>query len=1159
MADESLSALNRRFNQLKRWEESETNKASHLPKEKPRKVKFQDGCVFLAACSSGDRDEVLQLLKKGADINTSNIDGLTALHQACIDDNLDMVEFLVQHSADVDVCDNEGWTPLHATASCGFTEIARYLIKEGANVAAVNNDGDLPIDICEDEIMEHMLQDEMSKLDIDADAARQEEENQMLEDANKWLNNKSVKEKRHQKTGATALHVAAAKGYMKVISVLLQAGVDVNARDNDGWTPLHAAAHWCQEEVCKALVDHMCDMDIKNNAGQTPTDVADSEIIKLLEELKAKQQSLKDKENEDTNEIIPHRNQHGKRSRSDSQSSVTRMSVDQKQNVILKEVGQERSTLEANLSGIKSSSSSSGEGESSESDTEKQNELNKQSTEANQTRDRDKPPITAVVEIQKPEMGKIEESNENDTVQVKKKDEDVINEVDKKTDTPRIEEIGETKESLKEKENAEKEAKEKQETEQTERKPDEKSVRKDKDFNRSNSVPAKEKEPLSRTYSAPNKPTEVPTIVTPPTITESKNDTEPDILSWRTGLRKTGSTSMVIENNKDEGDKNLSRSLSSPRIPVDRNSVENDKVQLRRTTDTQDHKPLDRISAYSRSINNPYRSSYQSAYVPYYRRQQEQNERREKEREAKIMESTTTTQPSTSTATSVSATLSSVTTATTTVSTHGVSSIASCPTFGTNSMFRRSYQIPSRDEEAETQRKARAKRARETRRSTQGVTLEDIQKAEEVLHSSDTKPSDTKSSEKTNNALSESRTSNIESTSIEQPESVRRRFRPDVSSRTSNIESTSIEQPESVRRCFRPDVSSRNSNIELTSIDQPESVRRRFRPDVSNRTSNIESTSIDQPESVRRRFRPDVSSRTSNIKLTSIEQPESVRRRFRPDDDTRSSFRRSRDSKDSSIYSTDTTSAYVPRRERNALSTSIDNKSSLGSSEIRRSASLRSSRLHAEDQDDTDSKKDSKGDDKDEKKEPSHVRARRNRRERRSTGIVTYDPSKDDDEDEKKDTEEKDKNSYSGRYNSTSDVGTSDRYSHRTDRPSSYIGSTSSLNLDYKKLDYYMQLYEDEKANTERLKKDLEAVKKELIESKAELDRLIKRNEVNRLADTNDKREKRALERKLSELEEELKDIRQLFYLTAFQENGSIKGRQSSIKGRKWCINSCDK
>lgn len=52
---------------------------------------------------------------------------------------------------------------------------------------------------------------------MNADAARSEEESQMMQDANKWLNNKSVKEKKHPKTGATALHVAAAKGYMKVM------------------------------------------------------------------------------------------------------------------------------------------------------------------------------------------------------------------------------------------------------------------------------------------------------------------------------------------------------------------------------------------------------------------------------------------------------------------------------------------------------------------------------------------------------------------------------------------------------------------------------------------------------------------------------------------------------------------------------------------------------------------------------------------------------------------------------------------------------------------------------------------------------------------------------------------------------------------------------
>lgn len=46
---------------------------------------------------------------------------------------------------------------------------------------------------------------------------------------------------------------------------------------------------------------------------------------------------------------------------------------------------------------------------------------------------------------------------------------------------------------------------------------------------------------------------------------------------------------------------------------------------------------------------------------------------------------------------------------------------------------RRSFVPPSRDEESETQRKAHAKLVRSTRRSTQGVTLDEIRSAEQFV------------------------------------------------------------------------------------------------------------------------------------------------------------------------------------------------------------------------------------------------------------------------------------------------------------------------------------------------------------------------------------------------------------------------------------------
>nr|XP_027230765.1 protein phosphatase 1 regulatory subunit 12A-like isoform X8 [Penaeus vannamei] len=371
----SASALFKRAEQLRRWQESETNKTEIIDNNRPRKVNFSDGCIFLAACAAGDKQEVLRLLEKGADIDTANVDGLTALHAACIDDNLDMVEFLVDQGADVNrgdkqevlrllekgadidtanvdgltalhaACiddnldmveflvdqgadvnrgDMEGWTALHATASCGFNSIAKFLIDRGADLSLVNNDGDLAIDIADSDEMESLLQREIETRGIDCDASRNEEERRMLEDAQMWLGAGYLADRPHPKTGATALHVASAKGYIKVMSLLLEAGSDINAQDLDGWTPLHAAAHWGQREAVEILAENMADMDVRNFVGQSAFDVADNSLLRLMDELKRKQVSMKVNQNKQTprkRKTSPHRDHSNKKEREDQRES----------------------------------------------------------------------------------------------------------------------------------------------------------------------------------------------------------------------------------------------------------------------------------------------------------------------------------------------------------------------------------------------------------------------------------------------------------------------------------------------------------------------------------------------------------------------------------------------------------------------------------------------------------------------------------------------------------------------------------------------------------------------------------------------------------------------------------------------------------------------
>uniref|UniRef100_A0A8C3W2N8 Protein phosphatase 1 regulatory subunit 12B n=1 Tax=Catagonus wagneri TaxID=51154 RepID=A0A8C3W2N8_9CETA len=365
------SARARRAEQLRRWRGSLTEQeptdrpgAGRPPQSRragPR-VRFEDGAVFLAACSSGDTDEVRRLLARGADVDTANVDGLTALHQACIDENLDMVKFLVENRANVNRQDNEGWTPLHAAASCGYLNIAEYFINHGASVSVVNSEGEVPSDLAEEPAMKDLLLEQVKKQGVDLEQSREEEEQRMLQDARQWLNSGKTEDVRQACSGATALHVAAAKGYSEVLRLLIQAGYELNVRDHDGWTPLHAAAHWGVKEACSILAEALCDMDVRNKLGQTPFDVADEGLVEHLEMLQKKQSVLRS-ERETRNKLIE----------SDLNSKLRSRLFKDKEKVLYGEETRKSQEMEDEEKESSSSSSEDeGEDEASESETEKE-------------------------------------------------------------------------------------------------------------------------------------------------------------------------------------------------------------------------------------------------------------------------------------------------------------------------------------------------------------------------------------------------------------------------------------------------------------------------------------------------------------------------------------------------------------------------------------------------------------------------------------------------------------------------------------------------------------------------------------------------------------------------------------------------------------------
>jgi len=80
--------------------------------------------------------------------------------------------------------------------------------------------------------------------------------------------------------GESPLHWMAVLGDPKAIQLLVDAGADINAVDDEGNSPLHVAVKWRQAEAASLLIACGADRQIRNSKGSTPAEVARSDGYK---------------------------------------------------------------------------------------------------------------------------------------------------------------------------------------------------------------------------------------------------------------------------------------------------------------------------------------------------------------------------------------------------------------------------------------------------------------------------------------------------------------------------------------------------------------------------------------------------------------------------------------------------------------------------------------------------------------------------------------------------------------------------------------------------------------------------------------------------------------------------------------------------------------
>jgi uncharacterized protein len=195
------------------------------------------------AAEQMNRSKIRTLLKQRVDVDTPQVDGMTALHWAARHDDREIADLLVRAGANVKVANRYGMTPLSLACTNGSSAIVELLLKAGADPNAPLPGGETPL----------------------MTAAR----TGTLASVKALLSRGATVDGGDDRRGQTALMWAAAEGHAPVVQTLIDAGADFSRRLPSGFTPFLFAVREGRLDVVRVLLEAGADVNdtIRVDAG----------------------------------------------------------------------------------------------------------------------------------------------------------------------------------------------------------------------------------------------------------------------------------------------------------------------------------------------------------------------------------------------------------------------------------------------------------------------------------------------------------------------------------------------------------------------------------------------------------------------------------------------------------------------------------------------------------------------------------------------------------------------------------------------------------------------------------------------------------------------------------------------------------------------------